>query len=205
MTIPELTSAYETMAGTSQFADIWMGLMLQCNGWDIPAGDASPSEPWSSYPGDGADRQLQTAHPILFMSNTYDPVTPLRAAVKMALKFKGAGLLEQLAQGHCTISTASICTAKVVRDYVTSGKLPPPPSEVDSEFRGKWTRCTGNEVPWGNGPAEGVAGMTAEESELMEAWGEVKRAVSKVRHWDVGNERGMEVETIAAFLGREGL
>ncbi len=203
MTIPELTSAYEAMAATSQFADIWMGLMLQCNGWDIPAGDAAPSEPWSSFPGDGADRQIETAHPILFLSNTYDPVTPLRAGVKMALKFKGAGFLEQISQGHCTISTASICTAKVVRDYVTTGKLPPPPSDVDSEFRGKWARCVGNEVPWGR--ADGVEEMTVEEREVMDAWEEVQKAVNKVRQWGVSDGGGVDGQAVIAFLRREGL
>ncbi|KAK3898175.1 TAP-like protein-domain-containing protein [Staphylotrichum tortipilum] len=206
MTVPELTSAYEAMAATSQFADIWMGLMLKCNGWDIPAGDAAPSEPWSSFPGDGADGQIETAHPILFLSNTYDPVTPLRAAVKMALKFKGAGFLEQMSQGHCTISAASPCTAKIVRDYVTSGTLPPPPQGVDSEFRGRWTRCVATEIPWGGGAAaEGAAEKTVEEREVEDAWGELQKAVRKVRQWGVGGEGGADGEALMAVPRSEGM
>jgi hypothetical protein len=65
-----------------------------------------------------------TSHPMLFLSNTRDPVTPLRSARRMATKFPGAVVFGQDADGHCTISQPSTCVAKGIREYFQSGKLP---------------------------------------------------------------------------------
>lgn len=196
MTLPELTSEFERMAGTSQFADIWMNLMMKCNGWDIPAGHAVPSDSWALSGEGGTASQIETANPILFLSNTYDPVTPLRAAVKMALKFKGAGLLEQESQGHCTISAASRCTAKIVEEYVASGKVPPPPAGVDAEYNGEWTRCGADQVPWGLRGADSSSPETAEENAVSKAWQHVQRTMGRMQRWGAGEENGLDLEML---------
>ncbi len=196
MTLPELTSEYERMAGTSQFADIWMNLMLKCNNWDIPAGHAVPAGSWALPGEDGTADQIETANPILFLSNTYDPVTPLRAAVKMALKFKGAGLLEQMSQGHCTISTVSLCTAKIIKEYIASGKVPPPPTDVDAEYNGKWTRCGADQIPWGQSGADSFNFDTAEEKEASKAWQHVQRTMGRMQRWGAGEEKGLDMEVL---------
>jgi hypothetical protein len=42
----------------------------------------------------------------------------------MAMVFSGAVALEQASEGHCSISSPSLCTAKLVRSYFQTGKLP---------------------------------------------------------------------------------
>ncbi|KAK4240101.1 hypothetical protein C8A03DRAFT_13574 [Achaetomium macrosporum] len=195
MTLPEISSAYEAMAATSQFADIWMELMLKCNGWNIypphPFHTNKPSE----------TEQTETAFPILFLSNTYDPVTPLRAAVKTALQFKDAGLLEQESLGHCTISTVSRCTARVVRDYLTSGKVPPPPRVHDrEEYTGEWMRCGADEVPWGAAGAYGAEFETEEEREMVEGWRALQFVMERTQRWGAGGMKGgLDVQAVLRF------
>ncbi|KAL2193349.1 TAP-like protein-domain-containing protein [Corynascus similis CBS 632.67] len=193
MTLSEWTSAYKAMAETSQFAGIWISIMMQCNGWDLSPPHRAPREPWTS------EGQIETANPILFVSNTYDPVTPLYAAVKMALKFKDAGLLEQKSLGHCTLAGLSRCTAKVVRDYLTKGKVPPPPRDVDSDYEGEWMQCEADEVPWDSVDPERLASFEAEERKIVEAWQQLQKAMESVKKWSVGKEKG-DVEAVMEWF-----
>lgn len=135
--------------------------MMQCNGWDLfekdPLLKSQSNSPGTQRHGlnwlENAP-QINTSFPILFLSNTLDPVTPLKAAVKMALRFTGAGLLEQKSAGHCTISSASRCTAKVLKGYINEGKVPPPPKFPSSKdgdiadedlMKGQWMTCEADE------------------------------------------------------------
>ncbi len=43
----------------------------------------------------------------------------------MALKFPGSVVLQQNSEGHCCVSSPSLCTAKHVRKYFHTGELPP--------------------------------------------------------------------------------
>jgi pimeloyl-ACP methyl ester carboxylesterase len=202
MTVPEITTAYQAMAATSQFADIWMNLMLKCNGWDISPPNQIPTDPWT------LSNQIETANPILFLSNTYDPVTPLKAAVKMALKFKGAGLLEQKAQGHCTISTVSRCTGKIVREYVTTGKLPGPPTGVDEEFRGEWQQCGVDEVPWKSVGSSEAQAWAVEEREMAEGWRHLQKVMETMQRWGLarmGKERELDMADLMALAREQAL
>ncbi|AEO64702.1 uncharacterized protein THITE_2110995 [Thermothielavioides terrestris NRRL 8126] len=204
-TVADIREAFEAMAETSQFADIWIGLMMQCNGWDIST--HSDNKPWPSSAAAAGKEKIETAFPLLFLSNTYDPVTPLRAAVKMALKFKGAGLLELQSLGHCTISSVSRCVVRKVREYVHAGKVPPPPTVRDGQLlTGDWTRCVADEVPWGAGNgthAEGVVAETAEDREMVEGWREVQRVMGKMNRWGVGEQRELDMDAVMA-LAKQG-
>ncbi|CAI6337988.1 unnamed protein product [Periconia digitata] len=73
---------------------------------------------------EGIPSAKNTSHPILFASNTIDPVTPLRSAEKMQGMFGGAGLLVQEAVGHSTQSTLSKCTIGHFQEYFSTGALP---------------------------------------------------------------------------------
>ncbi|KAF9731320.1 hypothetical protein PMIN01_10337 [Paraphaeosphaeria minitans] len=66
-----------------------------------------------------------TANPILFLSISIDPVTPIQGARKMTKKFRGSRLLEQQGIGHTTFSGDSPCTEDVVQRYLKNASLPP--------------------------------------------------------------------------------
>jgi hypothetical protein len=141
-TISELQSSYEMMANSSTFADIWMGTMSSCNGWEINVVD--PPIHWDDH-----SRAINTFFPILFLSNTYDPVTPLLEGVTMALQFRDAGLIEQKSEGHCTIAAVSLCTIKAIRAYIHKGIVPPAPIVKGKDYlNGHWTTCQADERPW---------------------------------------------------------
>ncbi|CAO2656749.1 Nn.00g055520.m01.CDS01 [Neocucurbitaria sp. VM-36] len=94
---------------------IWSMLRMRCASWKIRA----------SYSFEGPFG-ANTSHPILFVSNTADPVTPLRSGRIMHSLFPGSGILIGDSAGHCSVSTPNPCTLNHVRAYFQTGVLPPP-------------------------------------------------------------------------------
>ncbi|KAI1414552.1 alpha/beta-hydrolase [Hypoxylon sp. FL1857] len=141
-----LQKRFEEMASYSSFADVWMGVgfNLGCNGWDIESKD--PPMRWDDHPIHKPE-PIDTSFPVLFLSNHLDPVTPLHSALKMTRKFSGASIVEQKAEGHCTVSCISLCTISHIRAYLNKGVVPPAP-RYDSEDEGEWTTCECYERPW---------------------------------------------------------
>lgn len=88
------------------FGAEWARVRLSCAGWPDRPNTTGHWFPWDrSHGAAGLEEQLgsnATAHPMLFIGNTLDPVTPLRNAHKMAAKFKGAVVLQNDYEGHCT-------------------------------------------------------------------------------------------------------
>jgi hypothetical protein len=119
--------------------------MIGCDGWGIPAKD--PPMDWDDHPA-LKPKPINTSFPLLFVSNTLDPVTPKDAGLAMALKFKNAGFIEQESEGHCSISSVSMCTIKKIRAYFREGKVPAPPVLADKDGDG-WEKCKRDEEPWG--------------------------------------------------------
>ena len=68
----------------------------------------------------------KTAHPLLIVGNTVDNVTPLRNAQKLSESFPESVMLHQDSWGHCTYSSPSLCTGRVLRKYFQTGELPEP-------------------------------------------------------------------------------
>jgi len=64
--------------------------------------------------------------PILVLSNTYDPVTPLANAVSAKERLgSNARLIQQVdGWGHCTIAQKSFCTADIISRYMLDGEVP---------------------------------------------------------------------------------
>lgn len=178
-----------------------MPIHMQCNGYDIHAGHRRPTG-WNDI---NERTQIQTSFPILFLSNTYDPVTPLASGVKMALKFRDAGLIEQKSAGHCTLSAVSRCTIKAIQDYVREGKtVPPPKVDGDRQLDGEWTTCEADEHPWNmyHSQSDRVGGSDASDAEIKEEM-RVLEALQEVQHFvDLFSPRWGRSERIIDAAGR---
>ena len=185
-TVPNLKLVFEQMSNVSSWADVWLTVMLGCEGWGIESID--PPMRWDDHPAH-KQRPINTSFPLLFISNTYDPVTPLFAGVQMAKKFVGAGLVEQKSMGHCSLAAVSKCTMKAVKAYLKEGKVPPPPKE-GGEGReledGEWDRCEADEWPFHPYPGALATANdveTAEEVDTMKAMKEMQMIFAEMKHW----------------------
>ena len=130
----------------------WSEITMYCANWNVrPAWPYTPS------------LEGNTSIPILWITNTRDPVTPLRNAIKMSKAFPGSVVLKQEADGHCSLAAPSLCTALHIRKYFQEGKLPP-----------KDVTC----IPdWGtfNGEESDLRSLIKEERELSDALKELSR------------------------------
>lgn len=79
---------------------------------------------------------IETAHPILILSTTYDPVCPLKSAKSANRAFEGSRIVEVEGYGHCSVAVSSMCLAKRVREFFYDGKLPD--SNVKCEVDGPY-------------------------------------------------------------------
>lgn len=95
---------------------IWAMLRMRCSAW--------PFRPLTSW---GRDSLFHgnTSHPILFLSATADPVTPLQSARTMSSKYTDSVVLIQDTAGHCTLFRPTACTISAVKTYFQTGELPP--------------------------------------------------------------------------------
>ncbi|KAF1933182.1 alpha/beta-hydrolase [Didymella exigua CBS 183.55] len=74
------------------------------------------SQKFSAY------KEVKTSSPILFVSNTIDPVT---SSLKDMIKFfPGSGSFYQNAVGHGVVVTESACTVEHIIRYAETGELP---------------------------------------------------------------------------------
>ncbi|KAK3181622.1 hypothetical protein K4F52_007000 [Lecanicillium sp. MT-2017a] len=69
-------------------------------------------------------KEVETSHPMLILSTTYDPVCPLSSAQVAQKSFKHSRLVEVQGYGHCSIALQSSCAAKHVRAFLNNGTLP---------------------------------------------------------------------------------
>lgn len=104
-------------------------LKIACAGWRarpnwVYKGPFGTHKPFD----DGKEGRLgqgSPAAPLLFMSNRWDPITPLGSARKMAKLHPGAGLLIQESIGHCAIrDPVGPCVKKALAEYFDSGVVP---------------------------------------------------------------------------------
>ncbi|THY63372.1 hypothetical protein D6C98_01206 [Aureobasidium pullulans] len=126
--------------------DWWAHTRLGCVGWKTKAKNR--------FEGPFAGN---LSHPILFIGNTLDPVTPLANAKEMAQNFPGSIVLQQDSEGHTSWSSPSLCTAKATRHYFQFGLLPP-----------LNTICKTDNKPFIN-TSTSLALLTLEDKELVEA------------------------------------
>ncbi|KAJ5084882.1 hypothetical protein NUU61_009461 [Penicillium alfredii] len=112
--IEEFQAKWDSLkVDSASLGDYWAHIHLSCVGWKAKA-KSKFLGPWGGT----------TAHPMLFVSTTLDPVTPLRSAQKMSSHFPGSALLEQRSEGHTSVTAPSVCIAKSIRSYFQTGALP---------------------------------------------------------------------------------
>lgn len=109
--------ADELIRTSKYLGEAWAaGTSISCRKLDIRA---PKSQVFNGYPG-----APNISNPLLFLSASIDPVTPLRNARKMANRFGGARLLIQDGVGHTTIASMSECMYGYLRKYFSDGSLP---------------------------------------------------------------------------------
>lgn len=112
----------ELAAQSRWVSPTWSRNKLMCEGTTV-----APA--WRPIPSLGFEDQewTNTSHPLLLIGNTRDPATPLANAVRVSQDlFPNSVVLQQDSEGHCSHATPSLCTAKMVREYFQTGKLPNP-------------------------------------------------------------------------------
>ncbi|KAF4983789.1 hypothetical protein FZEAL_873 [Fusarium zealandicum] len=67
---------------------------------------------------------VETAHPLLILTTTYDPVCPLVSAKSARAAFEGSRIVEVEGYGHCSVAAPSLCLAKHARSFLYNGTLP---------------------------------------------------------------------------------
>ena len=134
------------MAQSQLIGAAWAEIQMPCTAWY--------ARPHWRYDGNFHNN---TAHPILFVGNTIDPVTPLRNAFTMAAGFEGAGVLHLDSEGHCVYATTSMCAGRAIREYFQSGKSPGRKGGLEDldDWAGYGGLCETNRVPF-DGYTKGV-------------------------------------------------
>ncbi|RMZ17181.1 hypothetical protein D0860_00615 [Hortaea werneckii] len=122
-TMDDFEQYWQVLRNQSQATgDYWAATRLTCAAWQAKAKHR--------FNGPFAGN---TSHPILFIGNMYDTVTPIQNAHKMTTRFSGSGLLQQNSERHSSFTGPSVCTAKAVRAYFQSGALPPSGTTCDPD------------------------------------------------------------------------
>ncbi|KAI1326815.1 alpha/beta-hydrolase [Xylariaceae sp. FL0255] len=164
--IADLKNHFNRLASTSWFGDVWFGIApnLGCSSWEIES--KKPPLRWGNQSAHDLE-PIKTNYPILFLSQSLDPVTPLSYALNMTKTFANASIIETDGAGHCSFACVSTCTLKHMRAYINDGVVPPPPrfhAETDSE--GEWTKCACDGQYWTNLSLESEETSTVADGEI---------------------------------------
>ncbi|CAG8282334.1 unnamed protein product [Penicillium nalgiovense] len=122
----------------SLFSTVFLASYYQKQHWAVPR--THPYVP---------RRDVETAHPLLILSTTYDPVCLLVSARGANDAFAGSRVVEVEGYGHCSVAVASLCVAKHLCAFLHEGKLPD-----------AYTRCKVDSAYFGSHDENG--GMTAQ-------------------------------------------
>lgn len=106
-------------------ADVWAQIRLSCVGWKAQATERPPKVLTQDTPPHSGSK-LRPRNPVLLVSTDRDPATPVRNAILMREWFEEgkAGVLVQEGVGHCSVSSPSLCAARILREYFEEGKVP---------------------------------------------------------------------------------
>ncbi|ATY62732.1 Peptidase S33 tripeptidyl aminopeptidase-lik [Cordyceps militaris] len=131
-------------AQSSLAGALWSGIRLSCARWQAHAAwpFKGPFTTPAASQNASAPEPGRPAAPVFVLSNRFDPVTPLRAARKVAGRHPGAGVLVQEAMGHCVFGThpATDCTRDLVRRYFDEGVVPARETTCEAACQ-PWSKC----------------------------------------------------------------
>ncbi|KAI5863924.1 alpha/beta-hydrolase [Durotheca rogersii] len=108
--VPAVERMYES---SKIIGDALVSLYATCAQWKI--------EPKERYMG---DFNVNTKHPVLFIGNTFDGLTPLVSARNVSSTFEGSVVLEVDGYGHASLVAPSACTLRKTSTYWLDGTLP---------------------------------------------------------------------------------
>ena len=112
--LEDLASEIQTLEMQSYIGgETWLGNVIGCTGWSI-VGVGRFAGPFGA----------ETKNPILFVSNTRDPVTPIFNGRKGTRLFKDAQLLTIDGTGHTSISAQNTCGFAKINAFFQDGVLP---------------------------------------------------------------------------------
>lgn len=115
----------------------WAEIRFPCSSWGFKT-NWSFKGPFTTPHADSVPSADRPSAPLLFLSNRFDPVTPVSAARAMAAQHPGAQLVVQESMGHgVAVGTPSNCTDRIVAEYFDKGVIP------EEE-----TLCEANCGPW---------------------------------------------------------
>lgn len=69
-------------------------------------------------------KKVETAHPLLILTTSYDPICPIRGAYVARDRFVGSQIVESKVYGHCADAVPSLCLARHVKAYFDEGTVP---------------------------------------------------------------------------------
>ncbi|KAK6595985.1 alpha/beta hydrolase fold family protein [Botrytis cinerea] len=104
-------------------ASVMFNIRLACAGW-------KSRTKWNFV----GPFEQNTSHPILFIGNSADNITPLASAIHNSHFFPGSSVLVQNSYGHTSASCPSKCTAKHRLAYFQTGILPSNGTVCEPDF-----------------------------------------------------------------------
>lgn len=133
--------------------EVWGTIIMPCSTYTV--------RPVHRYAGPFGGN---TSHPLLFVGNTADPVTPLFSCHEIAKGYKGARCLTQNSGGHCSTAVYSKCTVNYIAQYFKDGSLPD-----------EGTVCEADILPFG--PGSNATAQSTEDFIAAELHGVLGQAI----------------------------
>ncbi|KAH6629591.1 putative hydrolases or acyltransferase [Boeremia exigua] len=110
----DMYSWIQAQTAVSTFGDTFGTQMWPCAQWKFEAKERYTG-PWNA---------INTSYPILFISGSHDPITPLSSGYEASANFPGSRMLVHNGHGHAVMNHPSACTIKAIADYFNEGTLP---------------------------------------------------------------------------------
>ncbi|KAJ7438206.1 Alpha/Beta hydrolase protein [Mycena galericulata] len=99
----------------------WFSGVVRCRHW----GSVQPSPARYEGSWELGSGSRKPKNPVVFVSNSYDPITPITSGRRMVETFgkENARLLHNNGYGHCSTNHPSVCIAKALKAYMINGIL----------------------------------------------------------------------------------